>query len=85
MLVFSDASDANRTPRPVASARMVPVETSRFDDALAERADRESAGHAEEGEPGVTGMPTSTANVAPGKPMWARAWAAKASRRITTK
>ena len=35
--------------------------------------------------PSITGTPTSTAAVAPGKPMWARAWAANALWRTTTK
>lgn len=33
----------------------------------------------------MTGAPIKAAPVAPGNPMWARAWAAKASRRTTTK
>ena len=84
VLVFSEASDAKRTPRPVANARMVPVNLA-VRHSLAERADSETPLTQKIASPRVTGMPTSNAKVAPGKPMCARACAANASRRITTK
>ncbi len=85
VLVFSDASEANRTPRPVATARIVPVETSRFETRLPSAPIARPPLTQKIASPSVTGIPASTAKVAPGNPMCASACAAKASRRITTK
>ena len=85
VLVFSEASEAKSTPSPVAMASTVPVETSRFATRLPSAPIASPPLTQKIASPSVTGIPTSTANVAPGKPMWASAWAAKASRRITTK
>ena len=79
------ARELKNKPSPVANANVVPVTTSRSE-ARFPNAPMTSAPPAQNtARPSTGGMPSSTAPVAPGSPMWARACAAKALRRTTMK
>ena len=85
LAALSDANELNSTPSDVANARIVPVATSRRSTRLPSAPMASPPPMQNTASPSVTGTPTSSAPVAPGNPMWASAWAANASRRMTTK
>lgn len=85
LVVLSVAIEANSTPSEVAKASTVPVATSRRSTRLPNAPIARPPATQNTARPSVTGAPIKAAPVAPGNPMWARAWAAKASRRTTTK
>ena len=85
VLAFALAREANRTPSAVARARIVPVATSRSATRRPKRPISRPPPTQKTASPRVTGTPIRIAPVAPGKPMWARAWAANAFCRVMTK
>jgi hypothetical protein len=82
---FALASEANSTPSAVARARIVPVAISRSATFRPNSPISTPPATQKTASPSVTGAPIRMAPVAPGKPMWARAWAAKAFCRVMTK
>ena len=73
VLALSEASDANRTPRPVAKASTVPVAISRLLTRSPRNPMASPPARQNTARPKVTGRPSRIAAVAPGKPMWASA------------
>ena len=85
VLAFALASEANSTPSAVARARIVPVAISRSATRRPNSPISSPPPTQNTASPRVTGAPIRIAPVAPGKPMWASACAAKAFCRVMTK
>ena len=79
------ACEEKYRPRPTAKASTVPVATSRSPARRPSAPITIAPPTQKTANPSVTGSPSSTAPVAPGRPMWASACAAKAVPRTTTK
>ena len=76
---------AKNRPRPVAKASTVPVAISRCEARLPSAPMTSAPPNANTPSPNETGRPSSTAPVAPGSPIWARACAAKVECRAMVK
>ena len=87
VIVLDDlvASELKNSPKPVASAKTVPVATSASDRRVPRTPMTSAPPTQNTPRPSATGRPRRTAPVAPGRPMWASAWGANAVLRTTTK
>ena len=85
VLLLRVASELKNRPRPVAAASTVPVATSRSSARLPSAPITSAPPMQNTASPAVTGRPSSTAPVAPGNPMCARACAANAVLRTMMK
>ena len=85
VLLLRVASELKNSPSPVAAASTVPVATSRSSARLPNAPITSAPPMQNTASPALTGRPSSTAPVAPGKPMCASACAANALLRTTMK
>ena len=76
---------AKNRPKPVAKASTVPVAISRSETRLPKAPITSAPPSANTPMPSDAGRPSNTAPVAPGRPIWASAWAAKVERRAMVK